>query len=251
MSEAVQVPAPPAAVPNAKRRLRNYLLDARFQLKLTGYIIAIALAVSFTIGIFLWTTSRKLLREAEVAVEARSRAAETSKELSNATLSNELLARFDDPAFEQQLKEKSAAIDAQYEQEHQALLAQRAELVRRQRLVWLTLVGCLVAFVVFIALASIVATHRIVGPLFRIRRLVNQVRGGKLTLPAYALREGDELKEIFEDLTQMVQAIRTWEAEDLRAVGKAIDAALSGERQDLALGLEAVRARMKSRLDET
>lgn len=248
MSEAVQVPAPPVAAASPKRRLRNYLLDARFQLKLTGYILAIALAVSFTIGIFLWTTSRKLMQEAEIAVEARSRAAETSKDLSNATLSNELLARFEDPAFEAQLKDKAAAIDAQYEVERQAIVAQRGELVRKQRLVWLTLVGCLVAFVVFIAVASIMATHRIVGPLFRIRKLVNQVRGGNLTLPVYALRQGDELKEIFEDLTQMLQSIRTWETEDLRAIGQIVDAARSGEREALVAGLQSVQARMKSRL---
>jgi nitrogen fixation/metabolism regulation signal transduction histidine kinase len=238
-------------MPNAKRRLRNYLLDARFQLKLTGYIIAIALAVSFTIGLFLWGTSRKLMREAELAVEARSRAAETSKDLSNATLSNELLARFDDPAFEQQLREKAAAIDAEYEVERQAILAQRAELVRRQRLVWLTLVGCLAAFVLFIAMATIVVTHRVVGPLFRIRRLANQVRDGRLGMPANALRRGDELKEVFEDLTQMVQSIRTWEAEDLRAIERVIEVAQSGERQALVAELQAVQARMKSRLDAT
>ena len=84
------------------------------------------------------------------------------------------------------------------------LTAERLDAVLRPKVdaAWhlheLTRVSGLAAFVVFIALASIVATHKIVGPLFRIKRLVNDISQGRLAVPAYPLRQGDELQDVFE-----------------------------------------------------
>lgn len=248
MSEIVHTPAPPVASADAKRRLRNYLLDARFQLKFTGYILLTSLVIAAVLGAFLWSTSNTLMHEATMAVEARQRAAQTSKELGNATLANELFQRFDDPAFEAQLEEKSAAIDAQYEAEHQAIVQQRGELVRKQRLVWLTLVACLVGFVVFIALASIVTTHKIVGPLYRIKRLVNEVAAGHLKVPTYPLRDKDELKDTFEALTRMIHSLREQRVAELKTLGEAIDRARASGQESLANELQTVYASIKSQL---
>jgi len=249
MPEIAQARAAPVASSDGRRRLRNYLLDARFQLKFTGYIVAITLVIAGGLGAFLFTTSRALMREAQLAVEARSRAAETSKELSNATLSNELLQRFNDPAFEQQLREKSATIDAQYEAEKNAILGQRLELEQKQRVIWLTVVGSLVAFVVFVALATIVATHRIVGPVFRIKRLASELSAGRLAEQVRGLREGDELKDVFEALTNMATSLRQRQMDDLRDLGAALDLAKAEGRAPLAIGLQALYARMKSRVE--
>ena len=54
----------PTTGPDRKRYLRNYLLDARFQLKFTFYIVAIALCVACILVGFLWSTSKRLLEEA-------------------------------------------------------------------------------------------------------------------------------------------------------------------------------------------
>lgn len=241
--------APPVATAPAKRRLRNYLLDARFQLKFTGYILLIAITIAAVLGVFLWRNSRELMREAEVAVEARSTAAETSKELSNATLANELMEKFDDPVFAEQLKQKSAQIDAQYEAEKNAIVQQRAELVKKQRVIWLILVGCLAAFVVFIALASIVTTHKIVGPLFRIKRMVGEIRDGRLVVPSYPLRAGDELQDVFEAMTAMVSSLRTRQLEDLRRVETLIDSARASGQEPLVASLQGLHRDMKARID--
>ena len=95
-----------AVTPSAgpKRYLRNYLLDARFQLKFTGYAVGATLIVVALLGVFLWVTSQQLFKETESAVDARSKAADTSKDLGNAVLANNLLAHFNDPAFEKQLQ---------------------------------------------------------------------------------------------------------------------------------------------------
>ncbi|MFL5320641.1 MAG: signal protein [Myxococcaceae bacterium] len=193
---------------NHKRKLRNYLLDPSLQLKFAFYAVAVALVVAGLVGTFLYRTTTALFLEMEAAVQARSQAAENSKELGNAALSAELLQHFEDPTFEKQLQSKSKEIDSKYEQEKQAIVAQRQDLVRRQRVFTFALIAALLGFAVLTGFASIVLTHRVAGPIFRVRRIVSEVAIGKFDPPTYALRDGDELKELFDDVSKMVTALK-------------------------------------------
>lgn len=233
-----------------KRRWRNFLLDTGFQLKLTAYMVVVTLVLSALLGVFLVRAARTLMRETATAVEARSRAAEVSRELSGATLSNELLARMDDPAFEASFREKARAIDAAYEAERSAIVAQRAELERQQRLTWWVLGGLLAGFTVVVALGTIVVTHRLAGPLLRIRRMVNEVHEGKLRPPKYGLRVGDELTDLFDDTRKMVQRLRELHEEDANTLGKALRAAEgSGASPEALAELRTLEARYRTRLE--
>ena len=86
------------------RRVRNFLLDARFQLKITAYIVMVTLLVAGMLFIFLSSTTGRLFTQMQVAVEAQSKAATTSKELGVCTLNNDIAANMNNPAFEKQLK---------------------------------------------------------------------------------------------------------------------------------------------------
>jgi len=234
---------------NAKRHLRNYLLDARFQLKFTAYIVMIALCVATILGGFLWTTSKRLMEEAEVAVDARQQAAETSKELSNATLSNMAMEHLNDPAFAAQFQEESTKFDKQYEAVAAEIARQKAELGHKQQNIWFALIGCMAGFVLFIGIATIVTTHHIVGPIFRIKRLVNDVAGGKLKVPEYPLRDGDELKDVFDAVTAMVRGLRERQEADAAAVGTMIErASRSKAAMELVPELQELEAKIRARL---
>ena len=87
---------------------------------------------------------------------------------------------------------------ARYEAERASIVAQKAELERRQRTMWTVFMGAFAAFLVLIALTSIVLTHRVAGPLLRIRRMVKDVAGGTIRPPPYGLRDKDELKDLFD-----------------------------------------------------
>jgi hypothetical protein len=238
-----------APMATAKRRWRNFLLDTGFQLKLTAYMVGVTLVLSGLLGVFLVRAARTLMRETATAVEARSRAAEVSRELSGATLSNELLARMDDPTFEATFREKARSIDAAYEAERSAIVTQRAELERQQQLTWWVLGGLLAGFTVVVALGTIVVTHRLAGPLLRIRRMVNEVHDGKLRPPQYGLRDGDELRELFDDTRKMVQRLRDQHEEDANALAKALSAAEgSGASPEALAELRTLEARYRSRL---
>jgi hypothetical protein len=235
--------------PSKKRRWRNFLLEPRFQLKFTVYLVAVSVVLAALLGVFLFRNTQALLDEASAAVEARSHAAEASRELSNATLSNELLNRMGDPRFVAQLQASSKEIDARFEAERVAVIAQRAELVRRQRLMWLVLGGSLVGLLVLIALVSIVLTHRVAGPLMRIRRMVNDVAAGQLRPPPYGLREKDELKDIFDATRGMIHVLRKQQEDDVLVITHALERAeqqgLTGEWLE---DLKALETRIRARL---
>src|SRR4051812_36544507 len=86
-----------------KRHARNFLLDARFQLKFASYIVGITLVLSALLGVFLYRTTNSLFAQAESAVESRSQAADTSRELGLAVLNNDLAKNINDPEFAKQL----------------------------------------------------------------------------------------------------------------------------------------------------
>lgn len=225
---------------NHKRKLRNYLLDPSLQLTFAVYSVAVALLVAGLVGTFLFRTTRTLFAEMDLAVEARSKAAETSKELGNAALSAEVMQHMDDPAFEAELKKKSKAIDDSYEVERQQIVRQKQELVEKQRVFNIGLIAALVAFAILTGFASIVLTHRVAGPLFRVRRILNEIASGKYEPPAYGLRDGDELREMFDDATNAVTALKN-RREEARALARALSSAAESAN---------ISGDLKTRIDE-
>ncbi len=232
-----------------QRRLKNYILDAPLQLKYVAWMVALTGVIGLLTGLFVWRSQAALAHEAEEAVAARSRAADASREVGNAVLSRELLVRFEDPGFLEELEAESRRIDAEYETERKSVLAQREKLLTRQRVAMITLVIALLGLVASGAALMIVLTHRIVGPVFRLKRMIREVMEGRLVPPSYGLRPGDELKDLFELFSAMIGALRERErvmAERLSKVGAAAE---SGQLTPEARAeLAAVRADVEARL---
>lgn len=206
MSEPVSSKAEQLSGPARSRRWRNFLLDARFQLKAVFFFLALAGPLIALLGGFLWLTSCSLLREADRAVEARSQAAQTSRDLDAALLNNELVKRFDDPSFVNRLREESKRIDERYQAEKDAIVAQHAVLLKHHRVMSWSIFGGLLSLLVLIAVGTVVATHRIVGPVFRLKRLMHQVGAGEIT-GILNLRKGDELQDLFFEFKRMIGRI--------------------------------------------
>ncbi len=237
MSTQAAAPAQPY-----QRKLKNFLLDARFQLKFAVYFIVPTLVISGVLGFFIFSTTGNLFRQMSQAVEARSKSAETSKELGTCTLNNELTKGMDDPALMSKLEVRSKEIDAAYEAEKQAIVQQQKDLVAQQQTTIAVMVGLLLLFVLVIGFVAIVITHRIVGPLFRIKRMGREVASGVVRPPEYGLRPGDELKDVFDVFATMVKALRDRTEADL----KAVEAAVAGDKD----ALERHRAELVARLEK-
>ncbi len=223
-----------------QRKLKNFLLDARFQLKFASYFVASTLVVSALLGIFLFRTTDSLFEQTNASVGARAKAAETSRELGRCALNNELAIKMNDPTFAETLEARSKGIDAAYEFESQRTLQLQAELVSQQKTTLFGLIGGLILFIALTALIAILITHRIVGPLFRIKRMAREVGSGVMRPPSYGLRPGDELQDVFEIFGKMITELRARTEADRAA----IDAALAGDRA----ALERLKAELETRL---
>src|SRR5262249_12189841 len=194
------------------------------------------------VAFFLARALNRLSEQAERAVEARAAAAQASHELGNASLSKTLLDRFNDPSFTAQLERQSRAIDAAYQAEQVQVAEQRRDVARAStRIGWLGLCSVLV-FGLGLLLLAIVITVLMAGPVQRVRRLLAELGEGRREVPRHGLRDGDELRELFDSASSLVKTLR---AED-EATYEAVSAALASP--DQTEGLRRVHPRLAVRL---
>jgi nitrogen fixation/metabolism regulation signal transduction histidine kinase len=222
-----------AAAPTYKRSVRNYLIDSRFQLKYTGLIVGVTIVVSGILGAFLWRTSRELVGESQALasqgqqlIDQSQQLIDESKKVSEVTKMNIKNLGYDDPSLTSDFTKETDEYDKQVEAKQKALIQQQADLVKqqasivRQQGTMLTaVVGGLAAMVLLIGLFGIYFTHKVAGPIFKMKRLLKQVGDGDLMVDA-RLRKGDELHEFFTTFAEMVESLRRRrkrEAEDLEA----------------------------------
>ena len=225
-----------------QRKMRNYLLDAPLQLRFTAVLVTATLLGAGLLGIFLARALNRLSEQAERAVEARAAAAQASHELGNASLSKTLLDRFNDPQFTAQLERQARAIDAAYQAEQVQVAEQRRDVAREStRIGWLVLCS-VVVFVLAVLLLGIVITHRIAGPVYRVRRLLADLGEGRREVPRHGLRDGDELRELFDSASSLVKTLRAEDESTFEAVSTAL--ASPGQTD----GLRRVHDRLAVRL---
>jgi nitrogen fixation/metabolism regulation signal transduction histidine kinase len=205
----------------SQRKLRNLLLDRRFQLRFAFKAVALSALVAGGMGASLFWTSRELKGQADEAVDARASAAETSKELGQVALSHRLLERLGNPEVEAELIEESRRIDARYEAQRQAIVRERAELLHRQRLMGAGIAFGFGALALGVVLAGIADTHRIVGPLHRLQKLLHEVGEGTVT-ETPRVREHDQFRELFEAFAEMNEELRARTGRELELLDRAI-----------------------------
>jgi methyl-accepting chemotaxis protein len=225
--------SPPENTAAYRRSVRNYLLDSRFQLKYSAVLVIVAIANSGVMGAALYTTTRAVFDESSAAVEESRKVSEVSRMNVRefAPDSPELMAEFN--------KEVLA---------HDAAFADTQELLRnRQRTMIKVLVGGLALMVVAIGLLGIYFTHKVAGPVFKMKKLLKRVGEGHLQFDG-RLRKGDELVDFFDSFTQMVSGLREMEANQLAEVESAIQALDRGGAQEAASALGRLRDSMKGAL---
>lgn len=124
-----------------KRRFKNYLLNARLQLRYVAWVVVIAALVAMGLGGVIYAQSTF-----------------ASAQLSAALATPDL--EWLDPVLRQQILERLTLTDTS--------LA-----------MWMLGVGLLLGFALFAAL--VVLTHKVAGPLYRMAMLFEQLRTGHFT----------------------------------------------------------------------
>jgi nitrogen fixation/metabolism regulation signal transduction histidine kinase len=228
-----------------QRSAKNYLLDRHFQLKYTGFLVGIALFLSIALGLLLWSTSSQVIRQSQRAVDqgretvkqsqstvARGQqVVQLSRKVSQVVSMNIAKEYKDDPELAKTFGEEAQKDEARLKDEQaklekdEAFLQQRAhelsmqasEVATQQKVLLGGLVAALALLVLGIGIAGIVFTHKIAGPIFKMKRLLRQVGEGKLVVRE-RLRKGDELQHFFESFEKMVDDLRARQEEKIAKV---------------------------------
>jgi nitrogen fixation/metabolism regulation signal transduction histidine kinase len=134
----------------------------------------------------------------------------------------------DNPALLEAFKSDAQEQDARLLTQQRTLESQAAELkqqasdlVAKQRSVLITLCVALLLLVVGVGLIGIVVTHKIAGPVFKMKRHLREVADGRLIVPS-ALRKGDELVDFFETFDRMVKSLRARQEREIALLDAAI-----------------------------
>jgi hypothetical protein len=217
-----------------KRSMRNYLLDSRFQLKYSGFLVIVAVVISGVMGAVLYETTRAVVGESSALVEE-------SKKVSEVSRMNIRDLASDSPELLTEFNREADAHD-------KALTDQQSRLILGQQRMLESLIGGLALMVVLIGLLGIYFTHKVAGPVFKMKKLLKQVGDGHLHVDA-RLRRGDELVDFFETFTNMVEGLRQMETRQLADVDAAIKALEGGSKDDASAALGRVRSAMTTALE--
>ncbi len=241
------------------QRRSNYLVDRPFQLKATALIVGLTVLVGAPLGLLLYETTGEAVAVGRDAVEIgqTANAAETEaiqqSELLNKRLEMESLLRFgNDPKQVEQLKAANAVETDKIKKQadavkaHSDALAKQRDLLERARKGLLYSVGGgILLLVVLVGFAGIFFTHRVAGPIHRMRKLFREVGEGQFT-PYRALRKGDELQGFFGDFSDMVEKLKARQRAELERLDKAVNrAAEAGADTESIAELRAVRDALK------
>ncbi|MBL8720842.1 MAG: HAMP domain-containing protein [Myxococcales bacterium] len=223
-----------------RRRTRRYLVDARFQLKYTGMLVGVVLSVMIVLGVFLFQTARVASTHASFAADQAERALKESAASAKLLKMN---ASYDE-ALGKSLDADLAALDAEYKKNLDDVQARRRDVEQqRQRLSLLLALGSLV-LLASLSVMGIFITHRIVGPVYRMKRLLRQVGTARFSVKE-KLRRGDELEDLFETFVQTVHSLEALQAGRRLTLDATIEKARkAGVPADVMHGLEALHAQL-------
>lgn len=240
----------PAASGRHNRSAKNYLIDRNFQLKYTAFLVGVSLALSVILGLVLWRTSSEVIEQSQSAVEQGRETVKQGQEtidrgkqvlvqsrrVSQVVAMNIAKEYRDDPELAKTFNESAAKDEAKLKEEQDrlehdaAFLAARAadletqakKVAAQQQKLLLLIIAGLGLLVVFVGVAGIVFTHKVAGPIFKMKRLIRQIGEGKLVLRE-KLRKGDELQHFFEAFEIMVNDLRARQTAEISKVDKILE----------------------------
>jgi methyl-accepting chemotaxis protein len=101
-----------------------------------------------------------------------------------------------------------------------------------------------------LGITGILVTHRLVGPVYRLKGWVREVRDGRLRADTGRLRKNDELQDLFESFNEMVVALRAIQEREIAQLDAAIaEARTAGVPDNTIATLIATRDRMRTGLE--
>ena len=190
-----------------QRKLRNYLLDRRFQLKYTSMVVLVTVTVAGGLGYVAYGFSQGQTEALTAHIAAQP-------DLDTETAED--LERF---ARQEDRKVRNAII-----------------------------IGVLL-LTLALGVTGILVTHRVVGPAYRMRRLFEGIREGKLQITT-GIRKGDELQDLYRSFTDMVESLRDERSEEIAQLEDTLaKMEAAGVQSDFITELRAVLERIRNTVE--
>lgn len=238
MGSTASATAAPQKGGRHQRSIKNYLIDSRFQLKYTAMIVSVAIVISGVLGLSLYKTSRTLVAQSQLVVDESKKVSEVVK----MTIKDDPFYS-ENPELTKSFSDASEGSDKKVEEQQQALIH------GQQAMLW-SLVGGLSLMVVLIGLLGIYFTHKVAGPIYKMKMLLREAGKGKLSFKG-RLRKGDELQDFFQAFQDMIEGLRELQSKEVERLETAIKAAgSSGASAESLEQLQRVRDEMQAMLDE-
>jgi nitrogen fixation/metabolism regulation signal transduction histidine kinase len=229
---------------DARRHKQSYLLDPRFQLKWTAYLVVVVLLVMTALGVVIAKTAARASDTAQLAVNEAEKAFEESRANSTLARQSVQLAASDNPTLLSVMDESLSEVDKKAQDNLAEVRGRQEGIARDRRNLRMWLAGSAVALIVLLLVMGIFITHRIVGPVHKMKRLLRRVGTGRLAIEE-RLRRGDELEDLFDTFLQMTYSLRAMQGARLKTLeGVLRRAEASGSAPEVLDGLRALRAQM-------
>jgi methyl-accepting chemotaxis protein len=176
---------PPSAAPvRPKRKLSNYMLDKKLQLRYVLLVSILSAVIAGALGYMIYDQRRTASESIERDLQALTQADASHQE------------------FQEQVSSGLKSDDQM--------------LVYKMVVVGFGLVIILSAYLV-------IMTHKVAGPLFKVSMYFEQMSEGKLG-KVTPLRRGDMLQDFFGDFKEMHESLRARAITDVEAMDKALTA---------------------------
>jgi nitrogen fixation/metabolism regulation signal transduction histidine kinase len=222
----------------------SLLIDPRFQLKWSGYLVGVVLFVMTGLGIVIARTAAHASETAQIAVTQAEQAFEESKTNSILTKRTIELLAVDNPTLHTLMDESLEAVDAQAEKNLANVRHKQSDIQHDLRMLRSLLVGAGAALLILLSIMGIFITHRIVGPVHKMKRLLRRVSTGRLVVGEH-LRRGDELEDLFDTFLQMTYSLKAMHVARLATLDNTIRRAeAANTSHDVLVGLRVLRAQM-------
>lgn len=167
------------------RSWKNYLLDDRYQLNFTLFMVIITALLVTCLALFI---KREVRKATTISI-------------------SDVQGKVDEGMVSEEDAKRSIAV-----------------LEQRRRLVSYLLVAMDLLLVMGLTIYGIRMTHKVAGPLHKISLYFEKVRGGKFT-PVYNLRKGDQLVGFYGQFKEAHEAMRKTQEADVVRLKALIEAA--------------------------
>jgi methyl-accepting chemotaxis protein len=172
-----------------------------------------------------------------------------SKKVSDVVKMNIVDAYADDPALLEVFQGEASRHDSllkegqdQLQGNTQQLRRQSEALLHQHQTFTLVLSSVLVLLFFAVGVAGIIVTHRIAGPIFKMKRLLRELGEGYLRMPT-PLRKGDELQDFFEEFARTVDRLRERKAGEVEQLNRILQGLEQAAPEDKAAGAAVVAVR--------